>query len=887
MGEVYRARDLRLNRDVAIKVLPPDRVGDESRRRRFVQEAQAVSALNHPHIITIYEIESANGIDFIVMEYVRGKSLDTLIPHHGMRLNEFLRIAIPIADALAAAHVHGIIHRDLKPANVMVGTDGGVKVLDFGLAKLMGDEGAADATDETVTAAKLMGDERAADETVTAAGAVSAPGKIAGTPAYMAPEQALGERVDARSDIFSFGAMLYEMLTGDRAFAGASTAETLAAVVRAQPKPLGESVPNTPGDLQKLISRCLRKDPERRFQHIGDVRVALQEIKEDSESGSAAAVPTSRQYRGVMIPAFIGVVSVVAAMTWLLRSPHRTDAPPPRLVPLTSFPGFEREPALSPDGNQVAFAWSGEKNDNWDVYLKFVGSSEIRRLTTDPLQDVSPRWSPDGRYIAFKRCQPLVMTPDRKGLEKRHPVLVDCQLRLISAMGGTDSKISDFRFAPGQFDWSPDGRFIAAGISQRLARQQPAGLYLLPVASGTPRRLTTPKVVTDQAPAFSWDGRRLAYASCSASIVSACDVYVLDLDTAFTPVAQARRLTSQGATISGLTWSRNGQSIIYDAQPVPGLVYLWSVDVAGHDQPVRIEVAGVRALEPATTSAIDRLVFSRSLLNLDVYEMAWGHPPQPVAASSFDDFLARFSPDGRQIVFCSARSGESWELWIASADGSGARQLTRGLGCAGIWSPNGQQIAFDSLGEDGRFHIWLIDPDGGTPRQVTTDPGSQRGPSWSHDGQWIYYWLQQSDHSDVWRTRLSDGVKEQLTHDGKTEFGVELFDGSHFLYQTESGALMEAPLEGGSARQLVKCALLAAFAAGPRGIYYAGCEPRSDPPVYLLNPATGKQRLLGQLEKLTQSIPVATLGVSPDGTRVLYTRDASNGSDLMMIDNFR
>ena len=386
-----------------------------------------------------------------------------------------------------------------------------------------------------------------------------------------------------------------------------------------------------------------------------------------------------------------------------------------------------------------------------------------------------------------------------------------CQLRLISAMGGTDSKVSDFRFAAGQFDWSPDGRFIVAGISQRLARQQPAGLYLLPVAGGTPRRLTTPKVVTDQAPAFSRDGRRLAYASCSASIVSACDVYVLDLDTAFTPVGQARRLTSQGAAISGLTWSRNGQSIIYDAQAVPGLTYLWSVDVAGHDQPVRIEVAGVRASEPATTSAMDRLVFSRSLLNLDVYEMAWGHPPQPVAASSFDDFLARFSPDGRQIVFCSARSGESFELWIASADGSGARQLTRGLGrgqCAGIWSPNGQQIAFDSLGEDGRWHIWLIDPDGGTPRQVTTDPGSQRGPSWSHDGQWIYYWLQQSDHSDVWRTRLSDGVKEQLTHDGKTEFGVELFDGSHFLYQTESGALMEAPLEGGSARQLVKCAIL-------------------------------------------------------------------------------
>ncbi len=183
------------NREVAIKVLPADRVGDKNRRRRFIQEAHAVSALNHPHIITIYEVESANGIDFIVMEYVRGKSLDTLIPRHGMRLNEFLRVAIPIADALAAAHVHGIIHRDLKPANVMVGTDGGVKVLDFGLAKLIGDERAADDTDETVTAAALMSEERAADrtdETVTAAGAVSAQGKIAGTPAYMSPEQAVG-----------------------------------------------------------------------------------------------------------------------------------------------------------------------------------------------------------------------------------------------------------------------------------------------------------------------------------------------------------------------------------------------------------------------------------------------------------------------------------------------------------------------------------------------------------------------------------------------------------------------------------------------------------------------------------------------------------------------
>jgi Tol biopolymer transport system component len=679
--------------------------------------------------------------------------------------------------------------------------------------------------------------------------------------------------VDARSDIFSFGAMLYEMVTGVCAFAGASTADTLAAVVRAQPKPLAEISPNIPADLQKVVLRCLRKDPERRFQHIDDVKIALWEIKEDSESGPAAALPASPQRRRLAIAALVGVISLIAAMTWLLRSQGSTVAPPLRVVPLTAFPGEEQSPALSPDGNQVAFAWSGEKNDNWDLYLTFVGSSEMRRLTTDPLADGSPRWSPDGRHIAFKRCQPDA----------------GCQVRLISAMGGADSKVNDFRFADGQIDWSPDGRFIVAGISQQLASQQAAGLYLLPVAGGTARRLTTPKLSTDQAAAFSRDGHRLAYASCSASDFSACDLYLLELDTTFAPTGPARQLTSQAVAIFGLAWSRTGESIIYDAHTVPLLPYLWRVEVDGHHPPERIEVAGARAFAPATVAATDRLVFARSLLDNDVYGMAWGQPPQPVAASSFDDVLPDFSPDGRQMVFCSARSGTSFELWIASADGSGVRQLTRGMGrlqCAGVWSPDGQLIAFDSQGEDGRWHIWVIDPDGGTPRQVTADPGSQRAPSWSHDAQWIYYWLQQSDRHDVWRTRLSDGAKEQLTHDGKTMFGVESGDGKHFVHQAASGALAETPLGGGGTRQLVKCALWMAFAAGPKGIYYVGCEPRAAPPVYLLNPTTGKRQLLGKLEKLTQ-IPFVGLAVSPDGTRVLYTREVNNGADLMLIENVR
>ena len=241
------------------------------------------------------------------MEYVRGKSLDALIPRHGMRLGEVLRIAIPVADALAAAHARGIIHRDLKPANVMVGTDGAVKVLDFGLAKLSGSD---DAADDHLTH--------------TAAGGLSAPGTIAGTAAYMSPEQATGGPVDARSDIFSFGALLYEMVTGARAFAGTSTADTLSAVIRAQPKSAhAPSSSTVPSDLEKVILRCLRKDPQRRYQHIDDVKVALEDIKEESESGVTARAPVVRSRRGPIAALVAAALVIVGATAWLLLPSHR------------------------------------------------------------------------------------------------------------------------------------------------------------------------------------------------------------------------------------------------------------------------------------------------------------------------------------------------------------------------------------------------------------------------------------------------------------------------------------------------------------------------------------------------------------------------------------
>ncbi len=322
MGVVYKARDTRLNRFVAIKVLPTDRVSDPERKRRFIQEARAASALNHPNIITLHDIGSESGIDFIVMEYVSGKTLDQRIPRKGMRLNEALKLAIQITDALAKAHSAGIIHRDLKPTNVMVTDDGLVKVLDFGLAKLTEVE-----SDEGETRTLQSQTEE---------------GMIVGTVSYMSPEQAEGKKVDARSDIFSFGAVLYEMVSGQKAFEDDSKMSTLAAILNQEPRPISQLVPAIPRDLEKIINRCLRKDRERRHQYMAEVKINLQELKEDSDSALlAGAPPAVRPTRRTWI--WVGaalVVVAIAVVAWLFRGTARKPAGRTRSGPSHHLCGF-------------------------------------------------------------------------------------------------------------------------------------------------------------------------------------------------------------------------------------------------------------------------------------------------------------------------------------------------------------------------------------------------------------------------------------------------------------------------------------------------------------------------------------------------------------------
>ena len=410
MGVVYKARDTHLDRLVAIKFLPPDKVADPERRARFVREAKAASALHHPNIVTIHDVASDGGHDFIVMEYVTGKTLDQLIGRKGLKLNDAIRYGIQIADALARAHAAGIVHRDLKPSNILVDEHGAVRIVDFGLAKLI-----ESAPGEDGPTLALSGK--------------TEEGRIVGTASYMSPEQAEGKPVDARSDVFSFGAVLYEMLSGRRAFTGESRVSTLAAILHSDPPRLGGDVPR---ELERIVTRCLRKDPARRWHSMADVKVALEELKEESDSGELAPPPKPAR-RGALWPALAGaaLLGAVAVGVWIWWGRHDSSAPAAvwQAVPLTSYEGQQIMPTFSPDGSQVAFAWC--KEDRCGIYIKQIGVEEPYPLSKPGDNATWPKWSPDGAYIAFSR-------------EVEHPDGRRIQYVIVPQRGGPERVVAEF-----------------------------------------------------------------------------------------------------------------------------------------------------------------------------------------------------------------------------------------------------------------------------------------------------------------------------------------------------------------------------------------------------------------------------------------------------------
>ncbi len=737
MGVVYRAEDERLHRLVALKVLPPDLVGNQERRLRFLREARAAAAVSHPNIATIYEVGDAEGDVFIAMELVEGKTLRHAMGGRPLPLKRILKIAVEIAEALARAHSLHVVHRDLKPENIAFDANGHVKILDFGLAKLLENHPGSRSADLS----RLR----------TISGEMTQAGRILGTAAYMSPEQARGEPVDSRSDLFSFGIVLYEMMTGRLPFHGRTDADTLSAIIRDRAVPAVDVNPVTPAELQRIIDGCLEKDPDERTQHADQLAVDLRKLKRTTDTDALAVrTPDSAVAPGPRAPmgaatrardprqairrrlelggaAAIAVLGVVIGGYFALRRgvtiepADRSAAAHPAYSPLTRDPGEERFPALSPDGRELAYA--SPAAGNWDIYLLRVGGASAINLTRGTsADDTHPAFSPDGQRIAFRS--------DREG----------GGIFIMGATGESVRRLTDKGYHP---DWSPDGTEIAystEGIVDPSQRSLTSEIWVVEVSSGKTRKLP----ITGDAvqPHWSPHGLRIAY---WANTGGQRDVW-----TVLPSGSAAVRVTSDPAVDWCPIWSPTGDAL-YFASDRGGSMNLWKVRIDEqtgntHGDPEPLTVPTTWAETPTISSSGARLSFVSATGSGNIQRVPFDPVtgkvrgrPIPVTRDVRKVAFPAPSPDGAWIAF--STWGEKEDLFIIRPDGSDLRQLTDDIfkDRRPRWSPDGKRLLFYS-NRGGDWDIWTMNPNGGELTQITHTPDHDEiFPDWSPDGTHIIF----------------------------------------------------------------------------------------------------------------------------------------------------
>ena len=681
MGAVYKARDARLDRFVALKVLPAEMVADPDRKRRFAQEARSASALNHPSIVTIYDIGSADGVDFIAMEHVAGRTLAASIDRKGMPLAEVLKCAVQIGDALSAAHAAGLVHRDLKPANVMVTDKGLVKVLDFGLAKL---------TEPAPV------DESAVTET---ARPLTQLGVIVGTVAYMSPEQAEGKKVDARSDIFSFGTVLYEMVTGRRPFVGDTGPATMAAILAKEPDPPSSLVGQLPFELDRAILRCLRKEPERRWQTMADLTVALQELKEELDSGRVSAVAAAPAWPARRLRTAVGALGLLLLLAaaaggwWLLRS---RAAPASYEMERLTFDGTAAfSSAISPDGNLIAYA--SDRDGAFSLYLRQFGSREAIRLTDPESRDWEPSFSPDGLKIVYRSER------QGGGLYVRDA---------LAGPGGAEMKLVDGGELP---RYSPDGTTIAYLVPAALTPR--AALFLIPSGGGPPRPLQpdlvalSPAAGGHQPPLWSPDGASLLLNGMRLGDPKSRAWWIA-------PVAGGEAAAVEGVPVRprwlaryALAW--HGEHVYYlEGEPISGST-LYRVRLAPRPWRVTGEaewlapLAGVSTA--ASTSARGRMVFASQTWVPNVWsarrEEGTGMTSGPLEAVTTDSNGKRrltVATDGSRLAYSSYGPPAQGNVEVRVRNlATGRESLIAGSGkwpfLDPVLSPDGSKVAYTDM----------------------------------------------------------------------------------------------------------------------------------------------------------------------------------------------
>ncbi len=709
MGEVYRARDSRLGRDVALKVLPSAFTADPDRLRRFEQEARAAGQINHPGIVAVYDVGLHRDTPYLVSELLEGVTLRARLNEGPLSTRKAIDFALQIARGLAAAHAKGVVHRDVKPENLFITTDGRAKVLDFGLAKLKREQPPSGAASVT----QALGTET---------------GVVLGTVGYMSPEQVRGEPADHRSDIFSLGAILYEMLAGRRPFRGESAVETMNAILKEDvPELVDSAATGVPRALSVIITHCLEKHPSDRFQSAHDLAFDLEMLATFSSPHDSGRTPRVRMptKSAALALVLLAVAATVAALV-VTRSirPTTTTQSVIRFDRLTDFVGLEESPALSPDGKSVAF--TGDVEGRRQLWVRLIAGGPPLRLTRDPIDHLFPRWSPDSSSIVY--FSPAADS-DASGA-----------LWEVSALGGAPRRIAGSLTGA---DVSHDGKRLAFF---RLENGRSELVIANRDGSGVEPVATLEAGFIYQTPRWSPDDRRIAYER--QYLAQNGGIFVIDLDD-----RKPTSVFSHSTRLAGLTWLPDGSGFVFSSARGSTIPYLpkfqlWAF-VIGATESRQLTFGDASYLHP-DVRADGTLVASRLFLASDIWRFPTdGSGQQNVARGTRislqtgDVRTPSVSPDDRQVVFLSDSGGHG-NLWVTPLPNGEARQITfeRDPAVAvgvPVWSPRDDRVVFYSQPLQSEFvgGYWqVIHADGSSPRRVI-----QRGwwTTWSPDGRWLYY----------------------------------------------------------------------------------------------------------------------------------------------------